>query len=640
MPRCRPRIARLVILLFALSAFPFSQLASSAQSAGLSPGGLVAYLDRANNLWVSQDNGDGAAQISTGGGFDGVVWSNDGTRLAMTSPANGGSAFIASPDPGFGVRGLHTGRDPRWASDSSRVAFIDSGTVHIFDRDGTYQRSSGVGADAIDWSPVGHRIGFTVVTADPYMTGCPKLNLGWIDADTGASQIVARSFGKFAWAGDGRRLLYVSTDDGTVRSYDTHSGASQRLSGRLANPCGGPFFTTADGRQLLFLDYGSGGSDLVMLNIDTLQERVYRNVPVSFPSSRLPAFAVTVDPQGRYAYTVQSYPTTITRIDLQSDARTALLSNDHRMVLSFSPDRDRVALVDTPYGQPTVTSVRDLATGSEAPFTNVGWLAWEASPFTPPTLQAWDRVWNREDLPVAAGAVSRTWIWGPAPFATEQELFDQSPGGRRAVRYFDKSRMEVTNPGGDQSSPWYVTNGLLVRELISGQLQVGEDRFIDREPAGMPVTGDPDDTNGPTYAALRALLNAPPVPVGSEIRATIDRQGTIGGNGRGGVSAALLVGETNHTVADVFWTYLNSQGPVWDGANFVEGRLFDPTFFATGFPITEAYWTRVKVAGQVKDVLLQCFERRCLTYTPENPDGWKVEMGNVGRHYHSWSYGG
>jgi hypothetical protein len=48
----------------------------------------------------------------------------------------------------------------------------------------------------------------------------------------------------------------------------------------------------------------------------------------------------------------------------------------------------------------------------------------------------------------------------------------------------------------------------------------------------------------------------------------------------------------------------------------------------------------VKVGGQVKDVLVQCFERRCLTYTPSNPTGWQVEMGNVGRHYYSWRYGG
>jgi hypothetical protein len=38
-------------------------------------------------------------------------------------------------------------------------------------------------------------------------------------------------------------------------------------------------------------------------------------------------------------------------------------------------------------------------------------------------------------------------------------------------------------------------------------------------------------------------------------------------------------------------------------------------------------------------VLLQCFERRCLTYAPDNPPGWQVEAGNVGQHYHAWRYG-
>ncbi|MEX2315225.1 MAG: hypothetical protein WD628_05855, partial [Thermomicrobiales bacterium] len=36
---------------------------------------------------------------------------------------------------------------------------------------------------------------------------------------------------------------------------------------------------------------------------------------------------------------------------------------------------------------------------------------------------------------------------------------------------------------------------------------------------------------------------------------------------------------------------------------------------------------------------MQCFERRCLTYNPANPDGWKVEAGNVGLHYYLWRYG-
>jgi hypothetical protein len=60
--------------------------------------------------------------------------------------------------------------------------------------------------------------------------------------------------------------------------------------------------------------------------------------------------------------------------------------------------------------------------------------------------------------------------------------------------------------------------------------------------------------------------------------------------------------------------------------------------FALGYPITEPYWTVIRIAGHDYLVLLQAFERRVLTYTPANPPGWRVEMGNVGRHYQDWRY--
>jgi hypothetical protein len=41
----------------------------------------------------------------------------------------------------------------------------------------------------------------------------------------------------------------------------------------------------------------------------------------------------------------------------------------------------------------------------------------------------------------------------------------------------------------------------------------------------------------------------------------------------------------------------------------------------------------------MRDVLWQCFERRCLTFTPDNPAGWQVEAGIVGLHYYEWRYG-
>ena len=68
------------------------------------------------------------------------------------------------------------------------------------------------------------------------------------------------------------------------------------------------------------------------------------------------------------------------------------------------------------------------------------------------------------------------------------------------------------------------------------------------------------------------------------------------------------------------------------------GPLFPSPFYATGFPVTEAYWTTVRVAGASRQVLIQAFERRVLTYTPGNPTGYEIEAGNVGAHYYQWRY--
>ena len=37
-------------------------------------------------------------------------------------------------------------------------------------------------------------------------------------------------------------------------------------------------------------------------------------------------------------------------------------------------------------------------------------------------------------------------------------------------------------------------------------------------------------------------------------------------------------------------------------------------------------------------MLLQAYERRVLTYVPTNPEGFQVEMGNIGQHYYDWRY--
>jgi hypothetical protein len=79
-----------------------------------------------------------------------------------------------------------------------------------------------------------------------------------------------------------------------------------------------------------------------------------------------------------------------------------------------------------------------------------------------------------------------------------------------------------------------------------------------------------------------------------------------------------------HNIADVLLTYMNSITGGW--------------LFVLGYPITDPYWTVTKLAGTNTYVLVQLFERRALTYTPTNPVDWRVEMGNIGRHYFSWRY--
>ncbi|MDI3341346.1 MAG: hypothetical protein QJR03_12525 [Sphaerobacter sp.] len=255
---------------------------------------------------------------------------------------------------------------------------------------------------------------------------------------------------------------------------------------------------------------------------------------------------------------------------------------------------------------------------------------------------AFRRTWERTDLPVATLQVSRTWMWGPEAFSPVLlEDYAEAPGGRRQVQYFDKSRMEITDPAGDPAALWYVTNGLLARELLTGQMQVGDDQFIPRAPAEVNVAGDPDDPTAPTYATFTGLMAAAPVPAGGLITATVDRAGSVGadaGLAAFGVRAVDVGAPTGHTVASVFWDFMNSAGLVYRGGAYVHDRLADNPFYVTGYPLTEAYWTTVRVGGVPKRVLVQVFERRVLTYTPDNPAGWQVEAGNVGQHYYRWRY--
>ncbi len=246
-------------------------------------------------------------------------------------------------------------------------------------------------------------------------------------------------------------------------------------------------------------------------------------------------------------------------------------------------------------------------------------------------------LWSRTD---GSQSGQPSWIWGPQGWWQTQEAYQEGPGGLRWVRYYDKARMEVTDPRLPSSSQWFVTNGLLVVDLVTGKLQVGNAAYADAcatPPCGaeQAVAGDSTPANsGPTYRDFAGLIQ----PGGPNLVGQAVDQWLVHSE----LAASLVIGDPNltqrypetaglyydeltqKTVPQVFWRYISSQ------------RL-EPLYLF-GHPISAAYWTHTLVGGVEKDVLVQLFERRTLTYTPSNAVDWQIEMGNVGQHYYAWRY--
>jgi hypothetical protein len=247
---------------------------------------------------------------------------------------------------------------------------------------------------------------------------------------------------------------------------------------------------------------------------------------------------------------------------------------------------------------------------------------------------AFEATWVRADGPVAMRSTGRSWMWGPVPFAVANEEYVESSTGRRLVEYLDKGRMEVNDPSADRGSPWFVTSGLLVKEMVMGQVQTGNGRFEAVQPAGGVVAGDPGSPNAPPYSVFGMHVAPVPPAVGSRVSTRIGPDGGTSSFSGGGDSRLLSMAhfdeQSGHNVPAVFADWMNQSGPVVEAGRVVQGKLMDP-LYVLGRPITEAYWTDVLVGGKPATVMVQLFERRALTYNPSNAPEWQVEMANVGR---------
>lgn len=286
---------------------------------------------------------------------------------------------------------------------------------------------------------------------------------------------------------------------------------------------------------------------------------------------------------------------------------------------------------------------------------------------TEPDEGAFRRLWERTDAQVASGAIQRTWYWGAEPLRTFDEEYKEGVEGTRRVQYWDKGRMEISNPNDDPNDPWYVTSGLLPIEMISGRIQIGDREQKRAVPADIPVVGDLDiETNGdaPTYrdfyqvttvfldSRLQPVLSDPIGP-GNADSAAPPRFGDLvsdrlNGNGRverapelgaahPGTRIVYYDGVLSHNIPKVFWDFLQKTGKVQVNGEERQDLLMD-WLYMVGHPASEPYWVTTNVDGVPQDIMVQIYERRVLTYNPNNPPAWQVEMGNVGQHYLKWRY--
>uniref|UniRef100_A0A831X7P1 Transglycosylase SLT domain-containing protein n=1 Tax=Thermorudis peleae TaxID=1382356 RepID=A0A831X7P1_9BACT len=242
-------------------------------------------------------------------------------------------------------------------------------------------------------------------------------------------------------------------------------------------------------------------------------------------------------------------------------------------------------------------------------------------------------VWYRFDGQVLFESASRSWLLGPAVRAVALEPYRESPSGARTVYYFDKGRLELTHPERPPGDPSRVTSGLLVREMIAGQIQLGDATFIAVAPAQIPVAGDTvGNALAPTYAALQPLASVGENPqarrqpnrVGQPVTALVRADGQVVENAVADSTVAIGYYEERlgHNIPQVFWDWMNRQSISWQEL--------------AGLPLTEPFWIDTVVGGRQERVLIQAFERRVLTYTPANPEPWRVEANNAGQHYRAW----
>jgi hypothetical protein len=199
--------------------------------------------------------------------------------------------------------------------------------------------------------------------------------------------------------------------------------------------------------------------------------------------------------------------------------------------------------------------------------------AWGQSADEPWPAEAFRAQWQRTDAIVATGDSNYSWYWGPTSRSGPMlERNDDAPGGKQLVVYYDKGRMELPVQFADAKAARQLSFGRLVAEMVSGNVQLGNQRFEPGSPAAIPVAGDGDDALAPTYASFARVAStngatAVPRAHGQRPQQAIDRTGAI--TTRSDLAQAYpetayddYDAGTGHNISGVFSTFMRRSGAV------------------------------------------------------------------------------
>jgi Tol biopolymer transport system component len=625
---CLPLIAGLVVAPASVGAQTPAQPAPPAPAPTVAPAppappaDVLSYVgdilpQRQRDLFVMRLDGSDKKQLTQGFNVWFASWSPDGKKLAVTT--EGAQIYTLNAD-GSNLQLLTDGAysPPFWSPDGHFIAFVGGekfgmplakGNLRIIPSAGgaPWVVSGGEdipslppGAAAVAWSPDGTRIAAGWPGRILHIAGGPGAPVG-IEPLPGSNQNLFVIAG--GWAPDGKHLAV--TDGITYGILDLSNGNLVSVAQSFKQPAiarAGVSWAPGIGKVAFAVNSAAqDGQRLFLADLDGQNAKVILSAP------HVAVYHGEVSDYGPPFFS-SDFKTMLLRVSRTTKQPNGTLLYTHESWLVHTDGSGGQKLVDG---------------------FNANWQP--KTKLKLPDSGFWFQ-WRVPDLPVSNGQAARPYLWGPTAIFSGTEPYAEAPGGKELVVYFDKGRMDLPDLNPPQPTKFVVVPGALAKELVTGQIATGATQTEARPPANVPVAGDLGDINAPTYETFNKLgagtdAGKAQDSTGNPVDATLAPDGTVGKSADLGTLAkfAAFVPETGHNIPDVFLNYFKAQP--WDW------------IYIAGYPISEPYWAKVQVAGQPHDVLMQIFERRTVTYDPSAPDGFKVQFGNVGRHYYDWRYG-